>query len=161
MILIAPHCSQLPLAAPLIAPDCPKLLLITPDCPGALQAEAELVELEARAAVAALTEESENGIPSDPAAADAQAEALAARVEELRRKEEAGELTEAERLELQGSQVRPSYSHPRAPVVYHSTDLASHASGSNHTWAPPANPEPPVHTAETAHRRQRLVPLAA
>ena len=40
------------------------------------------------------------GVPSDPAAAEAEAAATAARVAELKRKQDAGELTDAEKAEL-------------------------------------------------------------
>ena len=40
------------------------------------------------------------GVPSDPAAAAAEAAATAARVAELKRKQDAGELTDAEKAEL-------------------------------------------------------------
>jgi len=40
------------------------------------------------------------GVPSDPAAAAAEAAAIAARLAELKRKQEAGELTDAEMAEL-------------------------------------------------------------
>ena len=62
-----------------------------------LQLEAAAGRAEAMAAV---------GVPADPSAADAEADALAARAAELKRKREAGELTDAERAELEAAEAR-------------------------------------------------------
>ena len=64
-------------------------------------AQAKLKKLEEKAA-----SQGDKPIPSDPEAAEAEAAALRDRVAELKRKQEAGELTEAEKRELEKAEAR-------------------------------------------------------